>query len=156
MPLFPITQIPPKPTLKGALYLPGSTLLGWVGVLHPPRPIPYPPPPEPFVLSLSSVGNRVSCVLTHLELANQQVKRCLEAAHGVHKSESPFSHVPFPDATLGAVLDQCPFAHRLCLRNKGLSEWREGPRSWMENLCWGSLPWKTHIHPFIKDLHSHL
>jgi hypothetical protein len=87
-----------------------------------PTPHPLPPTPKPFVLSLSSVGNRVSCVLTHLELANQQVKRCLEAAHGVHKSESPFSHVPFPDATLGAVLDQCPFAHRLCLRNKGLSE----------------------------------
>jgi hypothetical protein len=58
MPLFPITQIPPKPTLKGALYLPGSTLLGWVGVLHPPRPTPYPPPPSPLssLLALWETG----------------------------------------------------------------------------------------------------
>lgn len=84
------------------------------------------PSPQPLVQAPSSLlalwDNRASCVLTHLDLANQQVKGSLEAAHGVHKSESPCACVPFPDATPGAILHQYPFAHRLRLLNKGLSE----------------------------------
>lgn len=78
---------------------------------------------------LALCDNRISCVLTSLDYATQQVKCCPELPMVCRNRTLPLPLFPL-DTVLGTDLHQCPLTHRLHLLTKGLSDRVEPSQNW--------------------------